>query len=199
MVAYNKSEPWASSLLPLHLPLPFHRHLSCALEGTLDAGNKCLLVSCYLPQDHAENAEACAALTTLPLQYPDHLIILGGDFQGDLTSPSDKSCHLRTLPYTRLRGPTLPAYTPTHHPKQATCIYHLLIHDPRSSTTQTQDTENITHAVLDHNGVKATIRIPLIHSTPPMVIPTTNNNEHTRTTRFQFPIPRQPLLSQRAE
>ena len=173
MIAYNKSEPWASSLLPLYLPPPFPRHLACVLEGTLGTGNRCLLVSCFLPQDHAEHAEACSALTTLPLLYPDHFIILGVEFQGDLTSPSYKSCHLRTLPYTRLRGPTLPTYTPTHHPEQATCIDHLLIHDPHSSASQTQDTENITHAFIDHNGVKATIRIPLIRSSPPTMTPTT--------------------------
>jgi len=80
MIAYNKSDPWASSLLPLYLPPPFPRQLACALEGALDTGNECLLVSCYLPQDHAEHAEAYSALTTLPLLYPDHLIILGGDF-----------------------------------------------------------------------------------------------------------------------
>ena len=76
-IAYIKSEPWASSLLSLHLPPPFLRHLACVLEVTLDTGNKCLVVSCCLPQDNVEHAEACAALTTLPLVYPGHLIIIG--------------------------------------------------------------------------------------------------------------------------
>jgi hypothetical protein len=109
-------------------------------QSKLDTGNKCLFVSCYLPQDHSEHAEACSALTTLLLLYPNHLIILGGDFQGDLTSPTDKSCHLRTIPYSRLQGPTLPTYTPAQQPGQSTCIDHFFIHDPHNTTTKTQDT-----------------------------------------------------------
>ena len=98
MIVYHKSAPLTSSLLPLPLPSFLPRHTACALEGTLNTRNKCLMVTCYLPQDNADHSKACSVLTTLPLLYPDHLIILGGDFQGDLTSPSDKSCQLRTLP-----------------------------------------------------------------------------------------------------
>jgi len=139
------------------------------------------IVSCCLPQDHAEHAKACSALTTLPLLYPDHLLILGGDFQGDLTSPSDKSCHLRTIPYSRLQGPALPTYTPTHQPEQSTCIDSFCIHDPHITTTQTHGTQNITHVFLGHYGVKATIRTPLPRSNPPTATPTTTNKEHTHT------------------
>ena len=92
----------------------------------------------------------------------------------------------------------LPNYTPTHHPEQATCIDRILIHDPHKPATQTHDTENITQAFLDHNGVKAAIRIPLLRSNPATATPTTTNIKHTRTTCFQHLIP-QPLLSQWAE
>ena len=174
MIACKKSEPWASSLLPLPLPPSFLRHLACALKCTINTENKCLLVSCYWPQNHADHAEVCSALTTLLLLYPDHLIILGGAFKGDLISPSDKSCHLRTRPYSRFQVPTLPTNTPTHHLDQATYIEHLLIHDPHNTTTQTHDTKNITHAFLYHDGVKATMCLPLRRPNP--VWPEKNRN-----------------------
>jgi len=198
MIAYHKSAPLTSSLLLLPLPLSFTQHTTCALEGTLNTTHKYLLVTCYLPQDHADHAnhaKACSALTTPPLIYLDHLIILVGDFHGNLTSPSDKTFHLRTLPYSRLQGPTLPTFTPTYQPEQATCIDHFCIYDTLNTTTQTHDTQNITHAFLDHDGVKATIRIPLLRSSPPTGRPTTTNQEHAHTIRFQFSNP-QPLLSQ---
>ena len=80
MIAHTKSATWAISLRPFSLPKHFPRQLACALEGTLDTGHNCLLITCYLPQDLAKHAEACVALSTLTTSYPNHLIILGGDF-----------------------------------------------------------------------------------------------------------------------
>ena len=79
-------------VVPTTRPIPTNlpRHLACALEGILNTGNKYLLVSCYLPQDIDAHVEACIALSALPSEYPPHLIILGGDFQGDWTSKSDR-------------------------------------------------------------------------------------------------------------
>ena len=65
---------------------------------------------------------------------------------------------------------------------------HLLMHGPRHITTQTRDTENITHAVLDQNGVKATFHIPLRCNYTANVNPIIPNTEKTRPIRFQFPI-----------
>ena len=86
------------------------------------------------------------ALGTLLITYPDHLIILGGDFQGEWFGTSDKTTHLRMLPFTLLKGPQNPTYTPPHHPTQATCIDHFLITDPHQSTTQTKLISTLPHA-----------------------------------------------------
>ncbi len=83
MIAYIKTATWASTLRPFPLTTHFPKQLACALEGTLDAGHNCLLMACYLPQELAKHAEACLALSTLTTIYPHHLIIPGGDFQGD--------------------------------------------------------------------------------------------------------------------
>jgi hypothetical protein len=182
-------------LQPFLLPQSFPRHLACALEGNLSTGNKCFLIPCYLPQDHVEHVETCIALSTLPTAYPRPLIILRGDFQGDLTSKPDKSCHLGTLPYSRLQGLQLPTYAPTQHPEQATYIDHFLVHDLLHTTAQTRDTENIPHVFLDHIGVKATLHIPLTRSYSLKFIDTIPHENQARSTHFQFPIP-QPLLTQ---
>ena len=195
MIAYNKQWTWTSSLQPVPLPQTFPRHLACAIEGTINTGNKCLLISCYLPRDNPDHAEACIALRTLPSEYPHPLIILGGGFQGDWTSKSDKSCNLRTLSYYRLQGSQLPTYTPTQQPEHATCIDHLLMHDPMYTTTQTRDTENISHAFLNHNGAKTTLHISLTRDYSPNAKPITSSTDETRPIRFLFSIPR-PLLIQ---
>ena len=135
------------------------------------------------------------ALSTLTTTYPNHLIILGGDFQGDWTSPSDKSCHLRTLPFTRFEGPQLPTFTPAHLPSQGTCIDHFLIFDPHNIAPQSKDTHIIPHAFLDHNGVKTTLQLPLLLSHPHSTTNPTCETDQPRPIRFQFPIP-QPLLAQ---
>ena len=119
MIAYNKTATWASSVQPFPFPPPFPRHLACALEGTISTGNTWLFILCYSPQEHATHAEACSALNNkLPLQQMDHHVILGGDFQDEWTSPSDKSCHLRILAFSKFLGLPLPTYTPTHHPEK---------------------------------------------------------------------------------
>jgi len=78
MIAYNKQETCTTSLQPFPLPQSFTRHPANALKGTLNTANKCLLMSCYLPQDHDEHVEAYIALSALPTEYLRHLIILGG-------------------------------------------------------------------------------------------------------------------------
>ncbi len=115
------------------------------------------------------------ALSTLTTTYPNHLIIPGGDFEGDWTSHSDKSCHLRTLPFTRFEGPQLPTFTPAHFPSRETCIDHFLIFDPYNIAPQSKETQIIPHAFLDHNGVKTTIQLPLLLSPPPL-----HNKPHMR-------------------
>jgi len=195
MIAYKKDKPWSPSLRPFPLPQNISRQLACALEGSLTTGQKCLLVTCYLPQDLAEHAEACISLSTLTLAFPNHLIIIGGDFQGDLTSSSDKSCHLRTLPFTLFSGPHLPTFTPPQQPTQATCIDHFLYYHPQHINVQTHDTHNIAHAFLDHEGIKAKVQLPLIHHIQPPLPITKQDNSTTKPIKFHFPIP-PPLLAQ---
>ncbi len=112
MIAYKKDKPWSPSLRPFPLSQTISRQLACELEGSLATGQKCLLITCYLPRDLAEHANACISLSTLTHTYPDHIIIIRGDFQGDLASSSDKSCHMRALPFTLFSGPYLPTFTP---------------------------------------------------------------------------------------
>jgi len=137
MIAYKKDKPWPPSFRPFPLPQKISRQLACALEGALTTSQKCLLVTCYLPHDLAKHAEECISHSTLTLTYPNHIIIIGGDFQGDLTSASDKSCHLRTLPFTPFSGLHPPTFTPTQHPTQATCIDHFLYYHPQHIDIQT--------------------------------------------------------------
>ncbi len=122
MITYKKDKPWSPSLRPFTLPQNVSLQTTCALERSLATGQKCLLVTCYLPHDLTEDAAACIAIRTLTTAYPNHVIIIGGDFQGDLTSSSDKSCHIRTLPFTLFDGLHLPTFTPPHQPAQAICI-----------------------------------------------------------------------------
>ena len=135
------------------------------------------------------------SLITLPLLYPNHIILLGGDFQGHFTSSSDKSCHLRTLPFTLFNGLHLPTFTPAHQPTQTTCIDHFLYFHPLQTNIQTQDTQNITHAFLDHEGLKAKIKLPLTQNTQLSTPPITQNNSIPPPIKFHFPLPH-PLLTQ---
>jgi hypothetical protein len=143
------------------------------------------------PHDLAEHAVACIAISTLTTSYPGHIIIIGEDFQGDLTSTSDKSCH---LPFTLFDGSHLPTFTPPHQPAQATCIDHFLYYHPLHNNIQTQDIYNISLAFLDHEGIKAKVYLPLKHR---IQLPTPNPTKDTSSfqpIRFHFPIP-QPLLT----
>ena len=195
MIAYKKDKTWSPSLRPFTLPKNIPRQIACALEETLASGKKCLLLSCYFPHDLAEHAAACIAISTLTTAYPDHIIIIGGDLQGDLTSSSDKSCHLRTLPYTLFNGPHLPTFTPPHQPTQATCIDHFLYYHPLHINIQTQDINNISHAFLDHEGIKAKVYLPLKHHIQLPTPKPTSDTSSSQPIRFHFPIP-QPLLTQ---
>jgi hypothetical protein len=177
MIAFKKDKHWSPSLHPFPPPQNISRRLAYALEGSLVTGQKCLLVACYLPHDLAEHANACISLSTLTNTYPDHIIIIGGDFQGDLTSSSDKSCHLRTLPSTLFSGPHLPTFTPPQQPTQASCIDHFLYHHPQHINIQTRDIHNIAHAFLDHEGIITKVHLPLIlHIQSPHTHTTTQNN-----------------------
>jgi hypothetical protein len=162
--------------------------------------NNCLLITCYLPQYLAKYDEVCLALNTLTTTYPNynHFIILGGDFQGDGTSPSDRSCNLRTLPFILFEGLQLPTSTPTHHQSQTTCIDHFLIYDSHHIILQSKDTHTTLHANLDNNGVKATIHIPLLHPPPHSTTNLTCEPDQPQSIRFQFPFPR-PILAQWSE
>ena len=133
------------------------------LEGTRNKKHNCLIVVFYLPQILAEHAKACSAINTLPITYPHHLIILGGEEgQGDIIISSEKACHLRTLPLISLKGPHLPSHTPPNHQSQTKYIEHLPIHDPYHTTIQAHDIDTITYAFSCHKGVKVAIHIPLL-------------------------------------
>ena len=69
------------------------------------------------------------------------------------------------------------------------------MHGPLHTTKKTRDTKNITYAFLAHNGVRATLQIPLTRNYPPNASATIPRANETRLIRFQFPIP-QPLLTQ---
>ncbi len=191
----KKASHGPPSLRPFTLPQNIPRQTACALEGSLATGQKCLLVTCYLPHDLAEHAAACIAISTLTTTYPNHIIIIGGDFQGDLTSSSDKSCHLRTLQFTLFDGPHLHTFTPPHQPAQATCIEHFLYYQPLHNNIQTQDIYNILHAFLDHEGIKAKVYLPLKHHIQLSTPKPTKDTSSFQPLRFHFPIPR-PLLTQ---
>ncbi len=90
MIAYKKDKPWSPSLRPFPLSQNISRQLACALEGSLAIGQKYLSITCYLPHGLAEHSNACISLSTLTNTYHDHILVIGGDFQGDLTSSSDK-------------------------------------------------------------------------------------------------------------
>jgi hypothetical protein len=69
-----------------------------------------------------------------------------------------------SLSYVRWTGPTAPTFTPRHHIEQATCVDHLVIWDPHHMSIQTEDTQTLPSAFLDHNGVLGRIHLPLLSS-----------------------------------
>ncbi len=195
MIAYKKDKPWSPSFHPFPLSQNISRQLACALEGSLATGQKCLLITCYFPHDLAEHVDACISLSTLTNTYPYHKNIIGGDFQGDLTSFSDKSSHMRTLPFTLFSDLHLPTFTPPQQLAQATCIDHFLYHHPRHIKIQTRDIHNIAHAFLYHEGIISKVHLPLIlHIQPPPHI-TIQDNSSSQPIKIYFPIP-QTLLAQ---
>ncbi len=145
----------------------------------LSVKNAYLLITCYLPHDPAEHADACTALSTLTITFPNYIIIIGRDFQGDLTSSSDKSCHLRTPPFTLFSCPHLPTFKPPQQPTQATCIDHLLYPHPQHINIQIRDIHHIAHAFLDHEGIITKVHLPFIHHIqPPPTPPRKTTNLH---------------------
>jgi len=80
MIAYNNQKAWTLSLKNLYTPTHFPPTPRVRNRWHPENGNKCLLISCYLPKDHVAHAKACVALGTLPTEYPHNLIILGGEF-----------------------------------------------------------------------------------------------------------------------
>jgi hypothetical protein len=118
MIAYNKMGTWTLALQPFPLPQTFPQHLACALEGTLNTGNKRLLISCNLPQYHVCHAESCIALNTFTSKYPNHQIIIGGDFQGDWTSTSTNRVTSKYSPTPGFRAHGYPHLHQHNTPKK---------------------------------------------------------------------------------
>ena len=114
---------------------------------------------------------------------------------GDWTSPSDKSYHLRALPFALFEGPQPPTFIPANHPSQAICINHFLIYEPHHITLQRKESHIISHVFLDHIGVKATIHIPVLHPPQHSIANTTSELDQPHSIQFRFPIS-QPLLAQ---
>ncbi len=124
-IAYKKTAPWASLARPLNLPKDCPPSITCAIELPLTTGDKVAFIACYLPQHEAEHTAVCTALTRLTEHFPDHTLILGGDFQGNGTCPSVKDANIGKLPYQPLSGAPHPTFAPQQRPQQATHIDHL--------------------------------------------------------------------------
>jgi hypothetical protein len=82
-LAYTKTAPWSSTVRPLTLPADCPRSTTCVVEITLLTGAKAAFIECYLPQPLEDHAQVCKALTNLPQALPHHVLIMGGDLQGD--------------------------------------------------------------------------------------------------------------------
>jgi len=189
MIAHKKTATWASSLRHLSLPKHFPGQFACALEGTLDTGQNCLLITCYLPQDLAKHTEACLVISKLTTTYPIHLIIPEGDFQGDWTSSSNKSCHLRTLPFTlSIRRPTTPQFQPNTPPNTSNMHKPLLnIRFPQHSSTKQRYAYYISRISRPQWSKSHHIH------TPTTSTPTIHNKHHKRTIPTKIhsiPIPK---------
>ncbi len=55
-----------------------------------------------------------------------------------------------------------PTFLPSSKLKQASCIDHIAIWDPKSLTTQSEHTQTIATSFLDHNGVHGKVSLPLL-------------------------------------
>ena len=73
----------------------------CAMEIVLLSGAKATLISCYLPQPVETHAKVCKALANLTRALTYHVLIIGGDLQGDWDSISPKTPHITSLPFVR--------------------------------------------------------------------------------------------------
>ena len=139
-LAYRKDAPWSSMVHTLPLPEDCPSNTTCAVELTLLTCAKAAFISCYLPQSLEAHAEVCKALATLTKTLPHHVLIMGGDLQGDWDNTSPKTPHITSLPFVRWKGPKTPTFLPRQQPLQASCIDHLTLWDPNHITHQIGDT-----------------------------------------------------------
>ncbi len=65
----------------------------------------------------------------------------------------------------------LPTFTPHQRPLQGSCIDHLTLWDPKCISLQTEDTETLPTAFLDHHGVMGILQLPISFGT---VLPSTD-------------------------
>ena len=169
---------------PLTLPADCPSNTTCAAEMTLLTYTKAAFIACYLPQPLEKYAQVCKALANLPQALPHHVLIMGGDLQGNWDGASPKTPHITTLPFVRWNGPTTPTFLPRQQPLQASCIDHLTLCDPKHIIRQIGNTQNISSAFLDHHGVLGRMSLPIFISAaiaPPQ--PTTSKGTYV-------PIPR---------
>ena len=97
---------------PFNLPVDCPRAIICAVELTLLTGAKAAFIASYLPQSTQEHAQMCKALAGLTTTLSNHVLIVGGDLQGNWDDTSPKSTHISSLPFKRLTGPTSPTFQP---------------------------------------------------------------------------------------
>jgi hypothetical protein len=100
-IAYKTQTPWATIFCNLPLPGTCPKATTCAIELTLNSGDKAAIVACYLPQATDEHSRSCKALARLTYNLPHHLSILGGDFQANYIGPNAKDDHVRCMSYKR--------------------------------------------------------------------------------------------------
>ena len=174
---------------PLTLPADCPSTTTCAVELTLLTGAKAAFIAYYLPQPTEEHAQVCKALAYLPQVLPHQIIVMGGDLQVDWEGTSPKTPHITSLPFTRWKGPTTPAFQPRQQPNQASRIDHLTLWDPKNITHQIGVTQTIHSAFLDHHGVMGRISIPIL--TAAAIAPP--NPQPPRVPMFQYSIPEHTL------
>ena len=128
------------------------------------------IIACYLPQAVDDHSQTCKTLFCITHTLPQHIFILGGDFQANWTGPNAKDANIRNMPYRRWEGPTTPTFISQSRPGQYTCIDHIAIRDDEGLAIQNGPTQTIKVSFLDHCGVLGTASFPLL--IPPALVPT---------------------------
>jgi len=111
-IAYNKYTPWATAVRNLTFSGTCPKVNTCAIELTLHYEAKSTIIACCLTQSLEDHSHACKTLSRLTNTLTHHTNILGGDFQGNWTSPNVKDDNIRKLLYRRWTRLTTPTFLP---------------------------------------------------------------------------------------